>query len=257
MSNVPTPPVILLAGVLICVAIGVEIARISLFDEGEYTVTQSAKIEELSDKGTFKNIHTKFPKWKSKRQEQHVSVYIPFLPHNIVENKHDGAVVLTIFTDHASQSAREQEAYVKGLIAGTNRYNIQTEYKFMPADHEITDGGLFEQIAYRGGVYSKYKKLLNERSGNLVGDDFIDILEKSGLPLIELRAMMRRDMAVMLKWLEADIQQAQYFEATEVPVFFLNGHRLGTPELPLHKINTYISQIVDGDEVWQTPFKNK
>jgi hypothetical protein len=251
MSNIPTPPVLILAGVLVCVAIGVEIARISLFNEGEFSPNKMKRVSPLSEKTTFKTLHTKFPKWNATQKAKHQAVHIPLLTHNIVENKHDGAVVITIFTDHASQSAREQEAYVKGLITGTNKYNIQINYKFMPKDKDITDGGLFEQIAYRNGIYNKYKILLNAETGNLTGDDFISILEKSGFPLMELRSAMRRDMGVMLKWLEADIKQAQYFEVNDVPVFFVNGHRLGTPDLPYHKINTFISRIVAGNEIWK------
>lgn len=233
-------------------AIGIQVARISLFSEGEYSVNTGKKV---SKGGTFKNIHKKFPHWKNKQEMERLAnkeniIQIPFYSHNIVENKHDGAVDLVIFTDHSSQSAREQEEYVKSLIKGANKYAVQITYKFMPINPDITDGGLFEQIAYRNGVYSKYKRLLNKATGNLTGDDFIDILEKSGIPLAKLRVIMRRDMDMMLKWLEIDIKQAYYFKATDVPTFFLNGQRLATPDLPLNDINSYVSRIVDGGDIY-------
>jgi hypothetical protein len=253
MKKIPTPPVIVLAGVLVCTAIVVEIARIALFEEGEY-IPQPPQVRHAKHADgdrTFKDLHKKFPAWKLSQQEKHKPVDIPLFAHNIVENKSEGSVILTIFTDHASQVAREQEMYIKDMIKGTNKYHVQTNYKFMPYDADATDGGLFEQIAYRNGVYNKYKILLHEAKGNLSGDHFIDLLEKSGIPLAELRNIMRRDMGVMLKWLEADIQQAKQLEITDVPVFFLNGHRLGTPDLPYHKVNLFVSRLLQGNEIWE------
>lgn len=249
MKTGPIPPVLLLAGALLVVAIVVEIARIALFSEGEHTTIAEKEIPLTSS--AFKDVHTKFPKWKANQQQKYPVLEIPTFSHNIVENKHNNAIQLIIFTDHSSQTAREQEAYLLGLLSGTNKYLVQITYKFAPATENSTDGGLFEQIAYRAGVYGKYKRLLQERTGNLTGDDFVDILEKAGLPLAELRITMRRDMEMMLQWLEEDIQQARYLEATDVPTFFLNGHRLGTPDLPLHKVNSYVSNLSAGVDIWQ------
>lgn len=258
--------IFLVVGILLVLACVLEVFRILYFSPlPEMTVEEevvrpskslevpgmesprSAKPEKRIIEGNvFEEMYKRYPGYQPPPMElEHQNV--PKFLHNPVLGTKGAPIRLVIFTDSSCTPCRQEVAYTLEKIRGyLNR--VEVVMKYYPRFEKNLEGGIFDQIARRTGVYQPYFwKLLKNRK-TLVADDFLFTLEKVGVSLTRLRLIMADEMSRIVTQLEKDIDQGERLKVDQrrnLPVMYLNGYRLGQNYLPSHRITSYIDEIIE------------
>lgn len=154
-------------------------------------------------------------------------------------------VQFVVFTDIDCLDCRER---LKAFFADIDMYKDASGVvlKFLPAEGEEFRGGLFMQMAWQGGVFQEFFKFVLAHEGEILPNDYVSYLEKSGLSLAAQRSMMSERMSLMIRDLQKDIHLAERINVRRPNGYFLNGYRLGTLSYPLEEVESYILKILSG-----------
>lgn len=198
----------------------------------------------------FDTLHTQYPGYKN-RTETLEHQKIPYALHNPVIGDARALVTFTIFTDPSCASCRNILAnFLKEIQP--RKEKISLVFKFMPTDKEKSDGGIFDQVAWRANVYQNYMKEINKKRQNLNDEDFLTALEKVGVPLEKQQDIMRKDMTEIITANQEDVllsEKLKLYEKGHIPVIFINQYRLGQAYLPENNVLTYIDRLLKNEAI--------
>lgn len=259
-------PVLMLAIALLALAGLVEIARIYLYED------TSGNLAIKKHAGTPETFRTASPRMRDaiyeKKEKEHVGkitkppfhdkpwgtpqvpvnlsrAMVPVYNHNPAQGPAGAPLTLTIFNDIRCGSCR---VLVNEVVASLNPYSskLRVVYKFFPAKSDNdNDGGIFQQVAMRSNVFNAFNDLVMESEGELGTEDYVKILEQSGVSLSKQRVLMARDMNRILRNIQTDISQGHKLNLSISPTFFLNGYRIGGIDgLPVENLSHYADRIL-------------
>ena len=243
--------VFLLAGLLLVLALVLEIFRIFYFSprpqiekKVEEPVVEKTIPKKPSSGNVFNDLHMKYPGYAPPPYElRHDSV--PKFLHNPILGVKDAPIRLTIFTDMACITCRQEVSHMLDSVRGYLG-EIEVVFKYFPRNESQVEGGIFDQVARRAGVYPQYVWRILKSTKNLQTEDYLFMLEKTGVSLARLRVLMSDEMSRIMVQLEKDIQQGKDLNVQKrrsLPVAYINGYRLGQNYLPSHRLPEYIQEI--------------
>jgi hypothetical protein len=163
---------------------------------------------------------------------------LPRQPNNPVLGALRGRLTVTVFASHCT-------SVLADVLAQLNEHNtaISTVIKYVPPQPGAMDAGLLMQLAARQGYFEAYwQELCTTGASTLV--EQVKALEDAGMSLSRQRAAMALHLNSILQELNADIALAEEngVHAENVPTVFIDGHKVGTPSLPLEHIGPYIQK---------------
>lgn len=251
-------PIFILAGVVLFVALVLEVVRLTLFSETGTHVTK-AKMESRrtipQSENVFQNIHKQYPSYKD-ALESLVKYDVKFKPHNYNKGYYKSKVQVVIFNDISCQVCLQEQTRILRQLQPF-KDQILIVFKHMPAQkNEESLSAMFSQIAVREGVYDKFLAAVAEDEYTLeTVEDYFVLLNKIGISLDELRKIMKNSMTHILRDVSDDIEMAvnvgAYSSKTQ-PVVYVNGYKLGSNYLPQYNLEAYIERLLGGDTIIPT-----
>ena len=261
-SETKTLPVFMLAGIFLLVGVIIRVgASLYMFIDGYSLDRRPASAEPLRVErpkapliiertdddlqgNVFKDMHTKYPGYQKKSQ-QLVKQDVAYFSYNPAQGDINAPVQVVIFSDSGCASCRSAVNHFLKSIEG-ERNNILLVYKFMPVDDKNSSGGIFDQVAWRANVFDAYQKEILAVNGPLTTDDYLESLERVGVDLSWQQKIMREAMTDIVEVNQKDVEQARrlgLYKRGRVPVFFINGYRLGQAYLPEQDAAAYIQRL--------------
>ncbi|MFT7145037.1 MAG: hypothetical protein ACI9TY_000498 [Alphaproteobacteria bacterium] len=246
-------PILILAGVVLFVALIIEIVRLTAYGETDTSGTRRAYKEQTvkTSENLFDNIHKKYPSYRD-LASQLIQREILFEAHNYVLGNPKSKVKVVIFNDNECSLCRKEYARVSRELKPLLK-DILVIYKHMPADkNKESMAAIFGQIAIGRGIYDDFlKEITSAKKADLATtEDYLVLLEKIGISLSEQRQIMINGMTETLEAVQKDIVQAVdagAYLSKHQPVIYLNGYQLGDKYLPQHKMMFYIERLLKGE----------
>lgn len=248
-------PIFILAGVVLFVALILDLVRLAIFPETGTHVTRAKMIENRflgKSENVFDNIHKQHPHYEEALTS--LKQYnIQFKPHNYVQGNSKSNVKVFMFNDNDCMICRQEQSRIfRKLEPYMN--DILLVVKHMPKDkNKESLSSTFGQVAIYKGVYDKFLKKLNERKRSLeTPEDYFILLNDIGIDLEELRHIMKNSMTDILKEVQDDTDMAMNvgaYNAKNQPVLYINGYRLGSDFLPEHRLTLYLDRLLNGESI--------
>lgn len=248
-------PIFILAGVVLFVALALEIVRLTVFAETGTHVTK-AKMESQrvipSSENVFENIHKQYPNYKE-AIESLVKYDVKFRPHNYVQGNYKSKVQVVLFNDSSCGLCMQEQSRILRQLE-PYKDQIVVIFKHMPAQkNEESLSAMFGQITVREGVYEKFLAEMERNKKPLeTPEDYFELLNKIGIGLDELRQIMTNSMTAVITDVSDDVDMAfkagAYSSKTQ-PVVYINGYKLGANYLPQYNLTTYIDRLLNGETI--------
>ena len=251
-------PIFILAGVVLFVALILEIVRLTVFAETGTHITK-AKMESHrvipSSENVFENIHKQYPNYKE-AIESLVKYDVKFMPHNYVQGNYKSKVKVVLFNDNSCKVCMQEQARILRQLE-PYKDQIVIIFKHMPSQkNEESLSAMFGQIAVREGVYEKFLTEMSQNEAPMESaEDYFELLNKVGIGLDELRAIMTHSMTSVLKDVGDDIDmavKAGAYSSKAQPVVYVNGYKLGANYLPQYNLTMYIDRLLNGETIIPT-----
>lgn len=248
-------PILILAGVVLFLALTLELVRLTVFSEtGTHLI--KAKMEENrtipQSENIFANIHKQYPTYEEALKSLN-KYNLRYVSHNYVKGNHKSNVKVFIFNDNDCGICRKEQARILRMLEPFLE-DIVIVFKHMPTvrDQESLSA-MFGQIAVREGLYEEFlQELLNSKKELESAEDYFELLNKIGISLDRLRSVMKTSMTDVLREVGEDIEMAVNagaYNARNQPVIYINGYRIGADYLPQHRLTTYIERLINGEEI--------
>jgi hypothetical protein len=248
-------PIFILAGVVLFLALILELLSFALFPETGTHITK-AKMEKSrtirKSENIFENIHKQYPSY----EEALVTLKkhdVQFEPHNYVQGNYKSKVKVFVFNDNDCVICRQEQTRVLRQLKPYME-DILLVFKHMPArKNEESLSSTFGQMAIHKGVYDKFLEKLNNRNKPLNSpEDYFILLNEIGVDLSEIRKIMKSSMTQILKEVQDDVDMAMRvsaYNAKNQPVLYVNGYRLGSDFLPEHRLTVYLDRLLKGGNI--------
>jgi len=259
-GNKKTLPVFLLAGTMFLLAVVLEVVYIvteNFPSEEEINKSLIPKKPKPPSKNVFDNLYKKYPSYKTDKKETKEfklpekdlkTENVAAFEHNNTIGPKDAMITLTAFTDSNCLSCRSEVKRLLGIVK-SNPGRVRLVLKFVPAVVGETNGGIFDQIARREGVFPAYFKALMAKNKELGVDELLELLDRLDVPLADLRRVMQEDMNGILRDMQRDINQADRLGIRDgkLPVVYLNEYRVGQNYLPQENLDEIVRMMIKGD----------
>ncbi|MDD9912720.1 MAG: thioredoxin domain-containing protein [Alphaproteobacteria bacterium] len=254
-----TASLLLLGGIGLFLLIGLQIAYLILNQtnpsqpanthkkQAEHQKSVTIEKPKITASG-FSNIALKHPKRKQYIQRipgKPITVKIKPLAHNFTTGSKNDNIVLTIFGDPSCGPCRQQIAsVVKNLPPKT-----KVVYKYYPQADQNPEGGIFQQLAAKKGLWNTIHKKLENAEHHLDFNSWTSLLEREGLNLREQRELLRKHTQQIVGNLQADINQADINGIKHFPAFIINNYLIDGKILTLGNMSHYVKRLKNNERI--------
>ena len=160
----------------------------------------------------------------------------------------DAKITAIVFTDFSCGQCMPALAKIDAALGAVSE-TVQMIHIHAPTMRfqDTNMPAFYGKVAARGGVFWKYRDMLIQKpatDANVLFDNLIT----SGMNVGQARNLMLTDARRFYRELDADALLARSFSASNPPVVFLNGIRLGYGGIPLEKLTdvlTYLHQRIE------------
>lgn len=246
-------PVFVLAGAFLFFALVLELFKAFVYEQpAPKPATQTAKTTSGFSENVFDGIPSKFPNYKNEHSDLELK-NVGFSAHNFSKGNARSKVVVTVFNDlDCALCLSNMDKVMKDVTPYLDK--ILFVYKHLPKNEQADAlTPMFAQIAISEGVFEKFLEVFSQsvEAPNEV-EDYLVLLEKSGVSLQKQRQIMTYEMARILKNVDDDMEKAKSvgaYDAKTKPVVFVGGYQLGKSGLFEYKMKEYIERLIDGDSI--------
>lgn len=242
---------LVLAGFGLFMLVGLQVLNFILTDVGERRQINlpSGQIANITG-DVFQDLQYYHPKsfiQKEIDQEEIETYPLQTFYHNLRGGSPASKIKLVVFTDQGCRPCERQLQQVRQLLPKDTFIIV----KYYPQKQDDMESGLFFRLAQEHPLFKNIRENLDKERGNLTTEDWVRVLEDSGVPLKEQRQLLALHSNRYMVELQDDINQGNLVGIEKIPAFVLNEYYIDGGLLTIPKMPRYASRILNGEPIVQ------